>query len=297
MTKFLFVVTTMGLFLGLDACRINETVQKEGSSSLLWKVYGNGLSDTSYLYGTIHIQDKRVFAYGEPVQQAFDKANQLAVEVMMDRVDPSSLMSVMMMQDTTLDMLLSEDEYARLESAYQEITGAGLETANSLKPFFLSANMVQSLMPRDMPKPLDMMFIQDARQQGKEVIGLETLEEQIAIIDDLSYAKQMDMLLESIEDVDEMKQQFKDLVEAYINMNSEKVVELMDDPSMPEEFMDKLLDERNKLMVKRMIPRLEEDRTFVAVGAGHLFGNEGIVAMLKEKGYQVEPVRFEFEIE
>lgn len=297
MTKFVLALTTLGLFFAFDACRIDEAVGKEGKSSLLWKVSGNGIQDTSYLYGTIHIQDKRVFSYGEAVEKAFNKSETIAVEVLMDRIDPSSLMNVMLMEDTTLDMLLTEEAYAHLEEVYSDITGAGLETANRLKPFFLSANMIQSLLPREMAVPLDMHFVQMARDADKEVVGLETLEEQIAIIDELSYTEQMDMLMQSIEDVDEMKQQFNDLVDAYLNMDKEKVMKLMEDPSIPDDFMENLLDKRNKLMTERMIPIIKESGTFVAVGAGHLFGEKGLVTMLREKGFTVEPVKFAFEID
>ncbi len=297
MTKLVLVISTLGLFFAFDACRMNESLQQDGKSSMLWKVSGNEIKDTSYLYGTIHIQDKRVFAYGDAVEKAFRKSDKVAVEVLMDRIDPSTMMNVMFMEDTTLDMLLSEQDYERLEETYQQITGASLETANTLKPFFISANMIQSIMPRDMAMPLDMHFIKQAREADKEVVGLETLEEQIAIIDELSYTEQMDMLMESIEDVDKMKAQFSELVDAYLNMDKERVMKLMEDPSIPEDFMDNLLDKRNKLMVSRMQPLFKVSGTFVAVGAGHLFGEEGLINMLRKKGYQVEPVNFAFEVE
>ena len=164
-----------------------------------------------------------------------------------------------------------------------------------MKPFFVSANIVQRLAPRETPVPLDLYFITEARKNDKQVIGLETLEEQIAIIDGLSYTAQAKMLVESLEDVDELKQQFNDLIEAYLTMNSKKVLELTEDPAMPAEFMEELLNKRNKIMVDRMIEHLHANSTFVAVGAAHLFGNEGVVTLLKEKGYTVEPVSFTFE--
>lgn len=295
MSKLFLIVGTLGIFLGFNACRVNETIENEGSSSILWKVSGNNLPDTSYLYGTIHLQDKRIFAFGETVQQAIDNSEQIAVEVLLDEINPATIMKVMFMQDSTLDMLLTESEYAKLEQVYTEIMGAGLSTAKTMKPFFVSANIVQRLAPREMPVPLDLYFITEARKNDKKVIGLETLEEQIAIIDGLSYTAQAKMLVESLEDVDELKQQFNDLIEAYLTMNSKKVLELTEDPAMPAEFMEELLNKRNKIMVDRMIEHLHANSTFVAVGAAHLFGNEGIVTLLKEKGYTVEPVSFTFE--
>lgn len=295
MSKLFLTVATLGILFTFNACRVNETIENEGSSSLLWKISGNNLTDTSYLYGTIHIQDKRIFAYGETVQRALDQSNQVAVEVLLDQINPASIMKVMFMQDSTLDMLLSEAEYNKLEEVYKEITGVGLATAKTMKPFFISANIIQQLAPRDMPVPLDLFFINEARKEDKDVIGLETLEEQIAIIDGLSYTAQAKMLVESMEDVDEIKAQFNELIEAYLSMDSKKVVELTEDPSMPAAFMEELLNKRNKIMVERMIDPIRTNSTFVAVGAAHLYGNDGIVALLKDKGYMVEPVEFLFD--
>lgn len=295
MSKIFLIVGALGIFFGFNACRVNETIEKEGSSSLLWKVSANELTDTSYLYGTIHLQDKRIFAYGEKVQQAIDNSAQVAVEILLDQINPSTIMKVMFMQDSTLDMLLSETEYLKLEEVYTEITGAGLATAKTMKPFFISANIIQKLAPSEMPLPLDLYLITEARKNDKQVIGLETFEEQIAIIDGLSYSSQAKMLVESLEDVDKLKIQFDELIEAYLTMNSQKVLELTDDPSMPAEFMEKLLNQRNKIMVDRMVSHLHAKSTFVAVGAAHLFGDQGIVSMLKNKGYTVEPVEFAFE--
>lgn len=294
MSKLFIVIGTLGFFFGLDACRVNETIKNEGTSSILWKISGPELAGVSYLYGTIHIMDGRVFAFGDEVSKAFDTVEQLAVEVEMDKIDRASVMQAMFMKDSTLDMLLTEDEYTQLNKAYEEITGASLETANGLKPFFISANMIQALTPKDKSIPLDMYFMQQAREKGKEVVGLETLEEQIAIVDELSYTAQAKMLVQSIDEVEDMKDQFKQLVDAYLSMNSDKVLELMEDPSLPKEFMEKLLTQRNKIMVQRLIPLVKEKSTFIAVGAAHLFGNDGIVHILKEKGYTVEPIHFEF---
>jgi uncharacterized protein YbaP (TraB family) len=294
MSKLFIVIGTLGLFFGLDACRVNETIKNEGTSSILWKITGPNVVGTSYLYGTIHIMDGRVFAYGEEVTKAFEASQQLAVEIEMDKMDPASTMKLMFMKDSTLDMLLDEKEYAQLKEAYEKLTGASLETANGMKPFFISANMIQALIPKDRTMPLDMDFIQKARKADKTVVGLETLEEQMAIIDGLSYSAQAKMLVESIDEVDEMEKQFKQLVDAYLSMNSDKVLELTEDPSIPEGFMEKLLNERNKIMVTRMIPLIKDKSTFVAVGAAHLFGDEGIVKMLQNKGYTVEPIHFEF---
>jgi uncharacterized protein YbaP (TraB family) len=294
MSKLIIVIGTLGLFFGLDACRVNETIKNEGTTSILWKVTGPEVAGTSYLYGTIHIMDGRVFAYGDEVTTAFESAEQLAVEVELDKIDPASTMRMMFMKDSTLDMLLTEEEYAKLEKVYEELTGATLETAKGIKPFFLSANMIQAIIPKDRSVPLDMFFMQTARKADKTVVGLETLEEQMGLIDELSYTAQAKMLVESIDEVGELEEQMNKMVEAYLNMSSDALLELMDDPSIPKEFMEKLLNERNKIMVKRMIPLIKEKSTFVAVGAAHLFGDEGIVKMLKDKGFTVEPIHFKF---
>ena len=295
--RTLIFANIVGFIFVVNSCKQsnNNFTPSNPKSSLLWQISGNGLQSASYLYGTIHIQDKRVFSYGDIVKNIFDSADIVAVEVELDRLDPRTAFEVSMMKDSTLPQLMTAEEYQFLESKYKELTGSSLKTAIQMKPFFISANIVQSMINKDVDVPLDLYFIQKARESEKQVVGLESLYEQISLIDELSYTQQAKMLLESLNDTIDIKKSFNQLLDAYLSMNDSLLLELTSDPSIPKEFMDKMLIGRNHLMVSRLEPLLSEGKVFTAVGAAHLFGPEGIIDLLQQKGYHVTPVRFRFE--
>lgn len=297
-TRYLTFISIVGFTFWLNACKqqgSNFSVSNP-KSSLLWQISGNELDIASYLYGSIHIQDKRVFSYGNTVKNIFDSADIVAVEVELDRLDPRTAFEVAMMKDTTLAQLMTVEEFKFLEVQYKELTGSSLKTAIQMKPFFISANIIQSIVNKDVEFPLDLYFIQKAREAEKHVVGLETLYEQINLIDELSYSQQAKMLLESLNDSIGVKKSFDQLLDAYLSMNDCLLLELTSDPSIPKEFMDKMLIDRNYLMANRLEPLLSEGKVFTAVGAAHLFGEEGIIEILRRKGYNVIPIPFSFEI-
>jgi hypothetical protein len=144
----------------LNACKQTQTknineLSKSGSS-LLWRISGNGLTTESYLYGTIHIQDKRVFEFGDTVSKIFEDADIIAVEIEIDVVDYQTVVENTLMKDSVLTQLVTPEEYQLLESKYKELTGVSLKSAARVKPFFLSANIINSLINKDAPAPLDL---------------------------------------------------------------------------------------------------------------------------------------------
>jgi len=297
MKQTILIVNIVGFMFALNACKQPQTKNNELSgqgSSLLWRISGNGLTTESYLYGTIHIQDKRVFEFGDTVRNIFEDAEIIAVEVELDMIDYQTAIENTLMKDSVLTQLVTPEEYQFLESKYKELTGASLKTANRVKPFFLSANIINSLINKDAPAPLDIFFIKEARKNNKIVVGLETFYEQIATIDELSYSQQAKLLLESLTDSTDIKESFDKLLDAYLKMNDSMILELTSDPSLPKEFMDKIVLERNYLMTDRLLPLLPKGKVFIAVGAAHLFDNEGIINLLRKKGYDVTPVPFQF---
>jgi hypothetical protein len=110
----------------------------------------------------------------------------------------------------------------------------------------------------------------------------------------LSYSQQAKILLETLTDSIDIKESFDKLLSAYLEMDDNLIMELTSDPSLPKEFMDKIVIERNYLMTERLLSLLPKGKVFVAVGAAHLFGDEGIIYLLQKKGYNVTPVHFCF---
>ncbi|MBN2669371.1 MAG: TraB/GumN family protein [Bacteroidales bacterium] len=264
------------------------------SQSLLWKISGNGLKEDSYLYGTIHIQDNRVFLYGDTVLNAFNNCNAYAMEVVIDEIDKSALEEVIYLKEGSIKDYLSDEEYQKLDDYCKEKIGAGLEMLKKMKPFFLSSQLMQVDMPKDRPLALDADFLNMARKQGKLVLGIEELSDQLGAIDEIPVEEQVNMLMANVNDTMKAQNQFEALIDAYLLGDFESIQTLMADTSLPKEFEEAMLIKRNKGMAKNIAKYIKKQSTFNAIGAAHLPGEKGVIALLRKKGFTVEPVPFTF---
>jgi hypothetical protein len=266
------------------------------AQSLLWEISGKGLKVPSYLYGTIHIQDKRVFAFDSTVISKLDICKAYAMEVLLDEIDQAEVMEAMLMKKQTLKDLYSEEDYKFLDSIVKENTGQSLLVFNKMKPFFLSSQLMQMELIQDMPMALDLYFLDYARKQNKICLGIEAFSDQIGAIDALSVEQQAQMLLEGLADTSSLMSmnQFEDLLNAYISQDIDSLYTLSNDTSMPPEFNEYFLVKRNKKMAKRIAKFSKKQATFNAIGAAHLPGEKGVIALLRKKGYTLTPVPFSF---
>lgn len=264
--------------------------------SLLWEITGKGFDKPSYLYGTIHIQDKRVFAFDSVVYEKINFCDAFAMEVLMDEIDQGEAMEAMLMKKHTLKDLFSPEEYEFLDSVVKESTGQGLFVFNKMKPFFLSSQLMQMELSMDMELALDLHFLQYARNNEKLCLGIEKFKDQMKAIDAMSLEDQADMLYQGLTDTTSSLSMdaFDELLEAYIIQDIDKLYELSSDTTMPAEFNEYFLVKRNKKMARRIIKFGKKQATFNAIGAAHLPGEEGVIELLRKRGYTVNPIKFEF---
>ena len=284
------------LFLLVLALLLASTVF---SQSLLWKVSGKKIKDPCYLYGTIHIQDKKVFAFDETVTNAFDACEAFAMEILMDDIDPNEIKVAMFMEKNTIKDFLTDEEYNIIDSIVKEKTGTGMLMYNKMKPFFLSAQLMQMGLEQDMEMALDLYFLDKARKAGKSCYGVEKFMDQINAIDAITIQEQVDMLYEGLTDTSSINSdiQFDELIEAYLRFDMIKIFDVSNDTALPKEFNKAFLVDRNKGMAKHFIKIAKKESLFCAVGAAHLPGENGVIELLRLKGYTVEPVVFTWLIE
>ncbi|MBO7570850.1 MAG: TraB/GumN family protein [Bacteroidales bacterium] len=273
------------------------------SQSILWKVTGKKIKSPSYLYGTIHIQDKRVFAFDNTVTDAFNSCDAFAMEILMDEIDPKESQEATLMKDgKTLKTIMSAEDYKLLDSAFTAATGASLLLYNKMKPFFVSSAMMQAGMKQDMETALDLYFLQNARKAGKSCYGVEKFMDQINAIDAISLEDQVKMLMDGIKDTtsdgnNKEEEQFADLLDAYLTFNLDKALEMSSDPSLPAEFNQAFLINRNSGMAKNFLKIAKKQSLFCVVGAAHLPGEQGVISHLRKAGLTVEPVVFKWKEE
>lgn len=261
--------------------------------SLLWKVSGKKMKAPSYLYGTIHIQDARVASFDTTVLNALNRCEAFAVEVLLDEIDMRGIRKAMMMPEGNyLNTLLSQEDFALLDSICKAKLGISAIFMNGMKPFFVSSTLQQLDLRQDAEDALDLFLLKKARENRKICYGLEEYMEQIKAIDAISLKEQADMLSQMLHDTAQVSQDFEDMLEAYLRFELDSLAEMTQDTALPKKFEKVLVSKRNVTMVKRFVAISGEHTLFCAVGAAHLAGNKGLITLLRKKGYTVEPVPF-----
>ncbi|MCB9233151.1 MAG: TraB/GumN family protein [Bacteroidia bacterium] len=264
---------------------------KSQAQSLLYEITGKNVKKASYLYGTMHIADKRVYNFGENVMPTFEKCKGFAMELIPDAGASFKLMGMMLMKDKKLKDLFSEEDYASLEAYFQDSLGQKLALYSNFKPFFVMAIMAQGKYGSEMEDALDLFFYQKAKEAEKNVTGLETVEEQMSAVDAMSLEEQADAVVKMLQGDDQETDDGEKLIEFYSAGLLDSLAALSSRMEMGPEFEQEFLIKRNYRMVERLTPLIKKEPTFIAVGALHLPGEKGLIALLREQGYTVEPVQ------
>lgn len=296
----------IGILLGAcsttsTAPQISETasapIAKEKPKSLLWEINGNGLTASSYLFGTIHMINAEDFFLPEGTLTAIDEVSKMVFELDMEEItDPSKLMGVMqkayMKGDTSLSDLLTTEEYSLVENHFKE-KGLPIFFLERIKPMFLTVFASDEFDPTAMQsgglKSYEIEFTEMAKEGDKLTGGLETVDFQISIFDAIPYVDQAKMLLDAIQSSSD-SDSLKDMVKLYKQQDIYGLFDMMKSDESIGEFEDVLLFQRNKNWIPLMSDEMKTQRTFFAVGAGHLGGDLGVIELLRKAGYMVNPI-------
>ncbi len=275
----------------------------KAENSLLWEISGNGLESSSYLYGTIHIIGKDDFFLTDPTVTSFNKSKKVVFEINMEEMNnPFMLFSLFknltMPEGTTLQTLLTPEDYKFVHEKFEAL---GLPTFitsmfDKVKPLFLTAFASGDLDPQGMQNgstvSYEMEFMKMAQNLELEMDGLETIEFQMSIFDSIPYKDQANMLVESMKIDGEGMDELDVMVELYKNQDLIGMEKMFSaETGGLGEWDDILLNKRNRSWIPLMEKMMPEQVTFFAVGAGHLVGENGVVALLRKQGYTVKPLR------
>jgi uncharacterized protein YbaP (TraB family) len=293
LTGFALGLAVILLAVGRPASAGAEMPYGQG---LLWQIDGAG-PEPSYLFGTMHTADEEVTDLAAPVLDALERAQSLSLEVIMTPEAQMSLGFAMMLSDgRTLEQVVGPDLFQRAVTAGRPY-GFGQDQFRLFKPWAVMTLL--SLPPSEVKrqaageKALDHRLQEAATQRGLALHGLEQIEEQIAMFNDMAEDDQIAMLDATIAQSDQVEVMFEKMRAAYLDQNPAQIFEMMQaqqtgvDPRLVETFTERLLDARNERMAERMQPRLAEGGAFVAVGALHLPGEGGILKLLEGQGYQL----------
>jgi uncharacterized protein YbaP (TraB family) len=290
--------------------RENKIVNGKG---LLWKIEREG-ARPSYLYGTMHMSDDRLTTLPGPVADALDGAQTVALELgevlddkKMEREIIKNIGLIAFTDGRTLDAVLTKKELRLLKNTlakYQMPYAA----SRIMKPWFVMLSLSLPLCEIDRQKAgfkaLDTTIARTAKRNGAKIIGLESVREQFAAFEALSIKNQKAFLMSTLrtahllnDQIETMTQLYLQrrpaalwefavyMTEKYASSNKAQPDMISQDQTALKRFENELVIKRNKIMRKRALPLLEKGGLFIAVGALHLPGKNGLVALLKNAGY------------
>ena len=282
------------LFVFLMFAALTTNAQTLLEKTLLWQITGPGISAPSYLYGTIHLMCPNDIVVSTELRARFYKTKQLFLELDMD--DPSVLAKTMtqmtMKNDTTLKQLLTPAQYDSVSDRFTEITKMPLEMMGNMKPELLETVIYPSLLGCEGAEAWEQKFMRLAKANNMEIKGLEQVEDQLKIFDEIPYKMQAEEFAETILHIDSVKKSFNDMLELYKQRDLEGLNKMTGDEDAFAAYSDLLLTDRNQKWISEIIAQAKIKPTFFAVGAAHLGNAYGVINLLREKGYTVSAVNY-----
>jgi len=213
----------------------------------------------------------------------------------MDMDDPSMLggMLYMNMKDNKkLEDLYTAEEYKRLQSYFSDTLKMPIMLLQKAKPYFLVALLYPRMMNCGSPAGVEEELMKVAKEDNKEIKGLEAIQFQASVFDSIPYEWQAKELLKNIDSFSVYKAQFETMLDFYKKQELDSIKNLVSKSEFgSDKYDDILLNNRNKNWVKQLNTIMKNESVFVAVGAGHLVGDEGLISLLRKEGYKVEPLK------
>ncbi len=274
----------------------------------LWRIDGKGeqtVGVKSWLFGTMHLGDERLMTLSDSVENALESVDALYCELEMDQMQKQQqklVRKMLLPRGQTLRDHLPEKLYQQL-SDYLADRGSGMRTFKRMQVWAVNLNLALiDAMKEKMTKSLDVMIYKDAKADDKEVGGLETMDEQLAAMAGMPEQDHIRMLSQSLDYMEKLAAKgvspLRKMLEVYLSGDADRLMatatEAMGgDKELMQRFMKSMLFDRNVGMADRMAKMMTEHPQksyFFAVGALHYPGKNGIVELLRRKGYRIQRI-------
>jgi uncharacterized protein len=282
------------ILITIVALALLAPLHAEQAKNFLWKATAKG--SVVYLAGSIHMLSPDFYPLNPVFDNAFKEADLLVEEVDLGEMlgpesQMQSLMRGMLPAGQTIDKVLSPETLALVTKTAKDL-GAPIEALQRFKPWMLALTLEGLELANagfDPQLGLDKHFYDLAKEGAKAVQGLETVEYQLSRLDGMTPGQQDRMLAQTLKEIDTEKASVAKLTTAWKTGDADAVAKLVLGNLKTEPVLyERLLVERNK----NWLPKIEalfarKGHALVLVGAAHLVGPDGLIAMLKAKGYSV----------
>jgi uncharacterized protein YbaP (TraB family) len=262
--------------------------------SFLWRVQSD--KSSIYILGSVHFLKKENYPLNKTIEKAFDSTQKLVLEIDLKSEDAGTAQRVTLEKginrDRTLQQNVSPETYSLAEKRAQEL-GIDIRALSPLKPWVVALTLTALQLQKlgfDSNYGVDRYLAERAKKSGKTMVGLETVAFQIGLIDQLSARDQESMLRQSLKEMDLLDKGLDQIVRAW-STGDVAALEALLLSGMREypAVHQKIIVDRNRRWLPQIEKMIEQgESTLIAVGAAHLVGKDGVIELLKARGYSVE---------
>jgi uncharacterized protein YbaP (TraB family) len=260
--------------------------------ALLWEVKSKDNKNTSYLYGTMHLMDAKLFYFPKKLEKTLLKTDVLCMEIA--SINPNLSPDALFMKDKSLSDLFNKNQ---MDSIYNWAERTLLmkkvqfdENFKNAKPFLLMQFIMQASLPTN-SKSYEKEFEALADQQ-LTMKGLETVDQQLNLFDGLIDKDQVEMVMSTLRNEEKSKKSFDEMQQIYLTQNLDHLYAFMKkETDSPIGNSRAFLEDRNQNWIPKMKEMMKNHSVFFAVGAAHLAGPEGVIELLMKDGYELTPVK------
>jgi len=244
----------------------------------------------SYLFGTMHTRDAAAFGWQNQLNEVIAECDAFAAEFKLDDADPEAQMAMSVLpDDKTWADYYRPKRLAKMVKIFKKVYGLDVRSLMHLHPMIAVSHITQLALPADKSHSLDEALWQEAMDLGKLGLGVETYDEQLATMAAFDVKDQFSFLYGMSRNPSKFKAKMLKLTQHYVEQNIQQLYK--SSKKSAGKLRSSLLYDRNVIMAERIKPMIEEQSTFVAIGAGHLSGKLGVLKLLKDRGVKVKPVK------
>lgn len=271
---------------------ISISYNQAKANTLLWRVSGHGLAEPSYVFGTMHILCPEEASIPAEMAAAFLVSQQIVLEIDMDELEHAkrTRRAAKLPWPISLRSVTKQRDFKVLRQFFRQQLHQSILPFVSVQPVLIEALVANSAFPCA-PVSYEEKFVELAKTQHKEVLGLETIEEQLPVLQLEGYRQQARSLVETVRSYDSIPPILQRMVATYQRQNVDELYQFAVDPRYNSgQGGVAELQARNRNWIPKMKSWMENRPTFFAVGAAHLGSSTGILHLLRLQGYQVDPI-------
>ncbi len=263
-------------------------------SSLLWKVEGPGIKKGCYLFGTMHLIKKEHFYFPSKLVKLVEKSDALVMELPGLPNQLEAMKYVTLKEGSFFDFFTPEQTDSILVWAKEKMgmSEESFRTSMSKMKPFVVVQMATQMQFIGKTESYEMTLDHIAREKGLKIYGLETVAEQMSFFDKLTPEQQTRMVMDGLRDGDAVVELTQKMQELYKGQHVDSLfLMIQQEGGVMADEQSSFLDQRNEKWIPQIVDLASKQKVFIAVGAGHLGGPNGVIRLLQKQGYTVTPVK------